>query len=528
MGERRTQRKRSSPKQSNCSLESHPLGLVASVSRDGFGRKFKNVSARVDRIFILPSSTSDVHLHEVMRVAKSISTRQSDFSEMDNAGISKEHWKIMFISGMGFFTDAYDLFIIGVVMAVLKPMWRVGKFEEGLVESTALLAAAMGALLFGRIADMLGRKRIYGVEVLVLAAGAIACAFSPNIWWLIGFRFVLGIGIGGDYPVSATIMSEYAGKANRGMLVSLVFAMQAAGLIVGPLLAAALLSTHISHDIIWRILVSAGALPALAVYGARRHLRETPRFLKAAAQEEDESGKLRKSDHFDKKTHSVSFWDGFHRLSDSKMILYRLLGASGAWFLLDFAYYGNTVSSPLVLSALGNDHTILEKTLTQLGIFAVFAAPGYAVAALTMDKLGRKTIQCLGFGMMALSFGLIAFIPNVEKLTYTFLTIYGFSYFFSEFGPNATTFVYPSEIFPVKVRTTGHGIAAATGKIGGFLGVFTFPFFMHWHGLLAAESAAAMVSVAGLIVTIFLLPETKGKSLEELSEEPATPMEKAA
>jgi PHS family inorganic phosphate transporter-like MFS transporter len=461
-------------------------------------------------------------------MAIAIDSGQNDFSEMDNAGVSKEHWKIMFISGMGFFTDAYDLFIIGVVMALLKPMWHVGKVEEGLVESTALLAAALGALLFGRIADMIGRKRIYGVEVLVLAAGAIACAFSPNIWWLIGFRFILGVGIGGDYPVSATIMSEYAGKANRGMLVSLVFAMQAAGLIVGPLLAAGLLSTNISHDIIWRILVAAGAIPALAVYGARRHLKETPRFLAANGHEEDESGNLKKAAHFDKKTHSVSFWDGFHRMVDNKMILSRLIGASVAWFLMDFAYYGNTVSSPLVLSALGGDHTILQKTLTQLGIFAVFAAPGYAVSALTMDKLGRKTIQALGFCMMAVTFGLLALIPNVEKLTYPFLLIYGFSYFFTEFGPNATTFVYPSEIFPVKVRTTGHGIAAAMGKIGGFIGVFTFPFFMHWHGLPAAEGAAAIVSILGLIVTVTMLPETKGKSLEELSEEPSTAVEKAA
>ncbi len=454
--------------------------------------------------------------------------KQMDFSEMDNAGISREHWKIMFISGMGFFTDAYDLFIIGVVMALIKPIWHVDKVEEGLVESTALIAAAIGALLFGRVADMLGRKRIYGFEVLVLAAGAIACAFSPGIWWLIGFRFILGIGIGGDYPVSATIMSEYSGKAYRGMLVTLVFTMQAAGLIVGPLLAAAMLSTGLSHDIIWRILVAFGAVPALAVYTARRHLKETPRFLKAAGHEEDESGKLKKAQHFDEKVHSVSFWDGFHRLVDDKTMLIRLVGASGAWFLMDFAYYGNTVSSPLVLSALGGNHTILQKTLTQLGIFTVFAAPGYAVAALTMDKLGRKTIQGLGFAMMGVTFGLLAVIPNVEKLTYPFLIIYGLSYFFTEFGPNATTFVYPSEIFPVRVRTTGHGIAAAVGKLGGFVGVFTFPFFMQWHGLPAAEGAAAIVSILGLIVTIFLLPETKGKSLEELSEHPATPFEKAA
>jgi MFS family permease len=105
---------------------------------------------------------------------------QSDFTELDNAKISSHHWKIMFISGMGFFTDAYDLFIIGVVMTLLKPLWHVQPLAEGLVESTALLAAAIGALLFGRVADMLGRKRIYGFEVLILAAG---CSYWPQEHW---------------------------------------------------------------------------------------------------------------------------------------------------------------------------------------------------------------------------------------------------------------------------------------------------------------------------------------------------------
>ena len=451
-----------------------------------------------------------------------------DFTEMDNAGVSRHHLKIMFISGMGFFTDAYDLFIIGVVMSLLKPIWHIGKIEESLVTSTALLATAFGALLFGRVADMLGRKRIYGVEVLVLAFGAIGCALSPNIWWLIGLRFILGIGIGGDYPVSATIMSEYAGKTSRGMLVTLVFAMQAAGLILGPLFASALLASNISHDIIWRVLVGFGAVPALTVFWARRHLKETPRYLAAAGKQEDKSGKLSNVRQFDKAQHSVSFWDGFHRLVNDKKLAIRLLGASTAWFLMDAAYYGNTVSSPLVLSALNSDHTLLQKTLTELGIFAIFAAPGYAVAALTMDRLGRKTIQALGFGMMALTFALLAFIPNLQKMVIPFLIIYGFSFFFTEFGPNATTFVYPSEIFPVRVRTTGHGVTAAMGKLGGFLGVFAFPFLLHWKGLLGAESAAAIASLLGLIVTLTMLPETKGKSLEEISSEPSSPAERAA
>jgi MFS transporter, PHS family, inorganic phosphate transporter len=358
-----------------------------------------------------------------------------DFTELDNAKISAHHWKIMLISGMGFFTDAYDLFIIGVVMSLLKPLWHTGKLEESLVESTALLAAAFGALLFGRVADMLGRKRIYGVEVLVLAVGAIACAFAPNIWWLIVLRFILGLGIGGDYPVSATIMAEYAGKASRGMLVTLVFTMQAAGLILGPLFASALLSTHLSHDVIWRILVGFGAVPALAVYWQRRQLKETPRFLAAAGKREHDDGRLLNAEHFDENKHSVSFWDGFQRLINDNKLLVRLVGTSAAWFLMDAAYYGNTVSSPMVLSALNSDHTLLQKTLTQPVIFAAFAAPGYAVAVFTMDRLGRKTIQALGFAMMAGAFILLAFVPNFQKMVMPFVIIYGLSFFFTEFGP---------------------------------------------------------------------------------------------
>jgi MFS family permease len=181
------------------------------------------------------------------------STTTQDLQQLDEATVSKLHWKIMLVSGMGFFTDAYDLFIIGVVMAMLKPMWHPSPVETGLVTSTALLASAIGAVLFGRVADLMGRKRIYGVEVLVLAAGAVACAFAPSMFWLILFRVILGLGIGGDYPVSATIMGEFAGKKSRGMLISLVFAMQAAGLIFGPLFAALLLAYHVPGELAWRI-----------------------------------------------------------------------------------------------------------------------------------------------------------------------------------------------------------------------------------------------------------------------------------
>ena len=427
-----------------------------------------------------------------------------DLARLDQSEITGEHWKIMFISGMGFFTDAYDLFIIGVAMRLIKAQWHTSPSADGLVTSTALLASAVGALLFGRLADMLGRKRIYGYEILVLAIGAVASAFSPGIWWLIGFRVILGIGIGGDYPVSSTLMSEYVGKRRRGMMVSLVFAMQAAGLIVGPLLAAILLVAGISHNAVWRLLLAFGAVPALAVFRLRRRLAETPRYRLAASRRANEP--------------KLSFGKGFRQLFNRRDLRVRLIGASLAWFMMDFAYYGNTVSSPLVLHAISPKADLLHATLTQLAIFAIAAVPGYFVAAAMMDRLGRKPIQVLGFAMMAASFTAMALIPGIEKLIFPFLFIYGISYFFTEFGPNATTFVYPAELFPVEARTTGHGIASASGKVGGFIGVFTFPVLMSWHGLLSAELGAALASALGLIITLTMLPETKNRSLEELSE----------
>src|ERR1700735_5104456 len=226
-------------------------------------------------------------------MAIEVTSPRNDFSEMDNAGITNAHWKILFISGMGFFTDAYDLFVIGVVATLVTSEWHIASYQKSLLSSLALLTSAAGAIVFGRVADRLGRKKIYGFEVLVLAAGAVASAFSPSIWWLIGFRAILGFGIGGDYPVSATIMSEYANKNNRGRMVSLVFAMQGLGLIVGPLLAIILLATGMSENLVWRLLLAFGAVPALSVFYLRRQLNETPRFqlAQAEAKEADERAK---------------------------------------------------------------------------------------------------------------------------------------------------------------------------------------------------------------------------------------------
>jgi PHS family inorganic phosphate transporter-like MFS transporter len=479
------------------------------------------------------------------------------FDALDTSGkITRFQWKIMFVSGMGFFTDAYDLFVIGIVVALLKPEWHLGTSQVSLLNSVTLAASAVGAIVFGRVADILGRKKIYGYEVLILAIGALASALAPSFWWLVAFRAILGIGIGGDYPVSATIMSEYSGKQNRGKMVGLVFAMQGAGLLVGPLLASALLASGLSDDVTWRILLAAGAIPGMAVFYLRRQIHETPRFAAAGGAADEAEAAIKAA------TYPGSYapgrgdprpaqagtagaaapppprresaarapqgaLDGFRTLARHRRMLAWLIGAAGAWALLDFCYYGNSISTPEILAVLNSHATLLHNTLVQLLIFAVFAVPGYIAAILLLDKTGRKRIQMLGFAMMALMFILIGAIPAVTASAVPFVLLYGVSYFFTEFGPNTTTFVYPAEIFPVEVRTTAHGIAAGAGKMGAFAGAYLFPAMLASSlGIRGAEIVAGIVAAAGLILTLVLLPEPMGRSLEELSDEAREPVRK--
>ncbi|MGA8458569.1 MAG: MFS transporter, partial [Streptosporangiaceae bacterium] len=162
-------------------------------------------------------------------------------AELDEASLSRVHMRAVLASGMGFFTDAYDLFVIGVASALITKDWGLSPGHLALLNSTMLFAAFVGAFVFGRFADVIGRKHVYWLVAAITIVGALGSAFAPSFWVLIGFRFVLGFGVGGDYPVSAVMVSEYANRKDRGKLVGMVFGTQALGLIIGPLVALALL-----------------------------------------------------------------------------------------------------------------------------------------------------------------------------------------------------------------------------------------------------------------------------------------------
>jgi MFS family permease len=445
---------------------------------------------------------------------------------LDEAPTSRFHRRAVLISGMGFFTDAYDLFIIGVVSSLVKTQWSLSTLQTSWVSGAAILGAFVGAFVFGRVADVIGRKTVYTAVAAIMIVGALASALAPGVVWLVLARFVLGLGVGGDYPVSAVLMSEYANRHDRGRLVGMVFSMQAVGLIVGPLVGIALLSSGVSTGLTWRLMLAFGAIPAAAVIYLRSKMPESPRF-QASVRGQGEKAAIELHGFAEgaiDATGAVSVARRRMSLREfltSRPMLLLVLGTAGSWFLFDYAYYGNTISLPSILLEVAPNATVEQKLWLTLAIFVVFALPGYLLAVWRIDRVGHRRLQATGFSVMAACFLVLAAVPILTTAVAPFLVIFGFSYVFTEFGPNTTTFVLPSEVFPVEMRTTGHGIAAGVGKFGAFVGVFLVPQLQtHWglRGMLAVAGAAAL---AGCALT-FILPEPSQRSLDEMDGPPTT------
>ncbi len=441
---------------------------------------------------------------------------------LDEAPTSRFHRRTVLISGMGFFTDAYDLFVIGTVAALVKVQWNLSTTQTSWVTGAAILGAFVGAFVFGRIADIFGRKVVYTAVAGIMIFGAVASALAPSFLFLVIARLILGLGIGGDYPVSAVLMSEYSNRADRGRLVGLVFSMQAAGLIVGPLVGIVLLSSGVGDPLAWRILLGLGALPAAAVIYFRAKMPESPRF---TAQVQGRANQAAKELHqfADGALDATTYADdgknlmGIRQFLANPRMLLMLFGTAGCWFLFDYAYYGNTLSLPSILTEVSPSASIEMKLFLTLALFVVFALPGYALAVWKMDRIGHRRLQFIGFAVMAACFILLGAVPSLTTTVAPFIAIFGVSYLFTEFGPNMTTFVLPSEVFPVNMRTTGHGVAAGVGKLGAFVGVFLVPQLAQHLGLRGLLYVAGGAAVLGFVLTN-VLPETSGRSLEEISE----------
>jgi len=414
----------------------------------------------------------------------------------------------------------------------------------------------------------MGRKKNYAIVLIILIVSTIACALAgpSKVGWGICtmiaiWRFFLGVGIGGDYPMSAVITSEFAAVNRRGFMIASVFAMQGIGILFASVLTVILLLIFRSHiqddvnhlDTVWRICIAMGALPSIFTLYYRITFPETPRYnmdvkgdleagLKSAkavsgskSPEENEELEVAIAVRAVEKPAAASTWKGFKEHFGQWKYGKILLGCALSWFLLDLAFYGLNLNQSIVLEAIGYGtkegetayDSVWNKALGNLIIAAIGTVPGYWFSVMLIEKIGRKPIQLMGFAVIGICLAIIAiFFHKIVNYSKTlFFVIYIICQFFFNFGPNMTTFVIPGEVFPTRFRTTAHGLSAASGKLGAIIAAHTFSTIKDIGGATGSNNfiqglfgILAFMMFLGFLVTL-LLPETKGKTLEELAGE---------
>ncbi|XP_058745390.1 low affinity inorganic phosphate transporter 1-like [Vicia villosa] len=495
---------------------------------------------------------------------------------LDVAKTQMYHFTAIVIAGMGFFTDSYDLFCISLVTKLLGRIYyydggnNPGSLPQNVsaaINGVAFCGTLAGQLFFGWLGDKMGRKRVYGMTLMLMVIASLASGLSfgkdPKavVSTLCFFRFWLGFGIGGDYPLSATIMSEYANKKTRGAFIAAVFAMQGFGILAGGAVGIIVssvfkalypspafqvnpnLSTVPQADYVWRIILMFGAIPAALTYYWRMKMPETARYTALVAKNaEQAAADMEKVMQVEIETESekIQQLDQNQRQGGNDFGLFtkrflrrhglHLFATAITWFLLDIAYYSQNLFQKDVFSAIGwipeaKTMSALEEVYkiarAQTLIALCSTVPGYWFTVAFIDRIGRFTIQLMGFFFMTVFMFALA-IPyhhwTLNGNQIGFVVMYSLTFFFANFGPNATTFVVPAEIFPARLRSTCHGISAAAGKAGAMVGAFGFLYAQNSIGLRNVLLILGGANLLGMLFTL-LVPESKGKSLEEISGE---------
>ena len=447
---------------------------------------------------------------------------------LDGSRFQRFHVKAIIVSGAGFFTDAYDLTVIGTALLLIKPEGGLNTGQVALVGSSALIASAIGAIIWGRMSDVVGRKRMYGLAALLMTLAAIASGLSPNFMWLLVFRFILGLAIGGDYPVSGVMMTEFANVANRGRMVALMFFSYVLGSVAGPAVALLLLATGLDHSLTWRLLLALGAVPSALVLYARTKTPESPRFLVEIDEKRAAADLTAFTGTATTATGTAHARPTMWQCLTAPGVWRAVLMTAGVWFLFDIAYYGNTISAPLLVKNVVPHASTMATVGVNLVLYAAFTVPAFAVTIWTIDKIGHIRLQVIGLIGMAAGLGAIALIPAVRNSVGLFVAAYGVSSFFVWFGPGVATMLLSAELFTTSIRATAHGFAAGIAKLGAFVGAMTFPPMLAAWGLQGTELVAAACCLAAAALSL-IVSEPRGRSLDDIAPgrfdeaHPATP-----
>ncbi|WP_342417562.1 MFS transporter [Paenibacillus sp. FSL R10-2782] len=358
-------------------------------------------------------------------------------SELTSLPPSKKR-KLLFSAGLSWLFDAMDVGLLSFIAAALAKEWHLGSEQVGLLTAMNSIGMVFGAALAGILADRYGRRAILVWTLLIFSIASGLSALATGLGVLLVLRFIAGVGLGGELPVASTLVSESVPVQERGKAVVLLESFWAAGWILSALIAYFVIPKYG-----WQMAFILGAVPALYALYLRKAVEDSPRY-------KQQSVKLPLRERL------ASIWAGPNR--KSTLMLWIL------WFTVVFSYYGMFLWLPSIMFMKGFE---LVKSFEYVLIMTLAQLPGYFTAAYLIEKLGRKFVLIVYLLLTAVSaiwFG--------TSETAGMLLAAGICLSFFNLGAWGAMYAYTPELYPTAVRSTGVGMAAAFGRIGGVIGPF--------------------------------------------------------
>ncbi|MDF2571066.1 MAG: naiP [Sporomusa sp.] len=440
-------------------------------------------------------------------------------SRLEQIPVSRFHYKLLVLTGLGWLFDAMDTGIIAFVLPILAKEWGLSATQMGFIGSIGLLGMAVGAVLAGTAADKFGRKAVFAVTLMIYSMATGLCGLAWNYESLLVFRFLVGFGLGGELPVAATLMAEYSPPATRGRFIVLLESFWAVGW-----LAAALIAYLVIPRFGWQMAFFIGALPALYVFIIRMGVPESIRYLIHKGRQSEALeivSRIELSAGIIPPAQQAIIKDSIvQNPADEKKLAFKELWTAQfakrtiilwlIWFGIVYSYYGIFTWLPSLMVKQG--HTVI-KTFEYVLIMTLAQLPGYFSAAYLVDRIGRKATLAMYLALSAVSAYFFGQGGSAEVVL-----LWGSLMSFFNLGAWGVVYTYTPELYPTRIRAFGSGWAAAVGRFGGILAPTVVGYMITGpQGFAQVFTMFTGVMMVVAIAVGLFGEETKGKALDEIS-----------
>ncbi|MEQ6309296.1 MULTISPECIES: MFS transporter [Delftia] len=427
---------------------------------------------------------------------------------IQTAGVGKFQYRLFVIFGLVWLADAMQVLSIGFsAPSIAKTFGKT--VPEALQTGTFFfIGMLIGAFVFGRLADRIGRRPVLMMAVVIDAFAGVASAFAPEFAWLLVLRFITGIGVGGTLPVDYTMMAEFLPSDRRGRWLVLLESFWAVGTIFLAILALVAVSWG---DDAWRVIFFVTGLPALIGVVLRFYIPESPMFLNRNGKSEEARKVLQRVAKVNGTTADIPALQPEKQERKSILALFngdlrrRSFSLFLAWALISIAYYGVFVYLPVKLSSEG---FAFMRGQVFLVVLALVQLPGFALSAYGVERWGRKP-TLIGFlllsavGCMFYSLGSSPFVVIGSTLLMSF----------SLLGTWGALYAFTPEVYPTDLRASGMGMAGAVARFGGLFAPAIIAPIMATHFTLALAVLSAML-VGGALSIWAVDVESRNRALD--------------